>query len=754
MFCIMYSIFMRLYLVLGFVIGVLVLSKIFSPNTPSINSSVEALTTTVASKAEFISALAVAQPGDIIRISGTIEGGIVITKSGTRDAMIRIVGGTIKGGSTGRLVEIRDSQWLRFDNVTFDATGADSAVYILNSDDNGFVGITLKNAGGECFRIKAGSQNNTLLSSRIESCGRTKWNPPTEKTAEGVYIGTAPEQIAFNVNEATKSTATDKSGYFANPDNSNQNLINNNTIIPAYPENTKGNECVDIKEGAQYNMIIDNICSGQLDKNSGGMESRGEYNIFIHNTFNATICGAGIRLGGDDKQTQGVGNFIIENIFNDYSNINPICPVSASSVSDKTALHGAIKMEAPNQDYMCGNTVKDTLIATGTYKSQVNTTEFTSACDQNRVTVILRSKQFGVHAPVSSTPTITPTSPPSVPCPLKAEGDADCKKDSLNLDIGLPDFNIWLGEKFGGCNPTNLTGCGPDEDGDGNPMDTNFNFTNSGNLPVEPNPIIDSIDFNIWLRGYFAHKNPTLTPTTPPTGCTYPAQKLDLTNWKITLPTGSSGSPTEIKQPQLATFSIDPWFMTVPSCVGVLFRAPTSGVTTSGSSYPRSELREMTNNGQTLAAWTNATGTHTMIIDQAIRTVPQGKRHVVAGQIHDGNDDVTVIRLEVPANGLGSLYVTDGNNTHAKLIKNNYGFDERFQVKFVASPGKIEIYHKDNTATAFTLVHTLNKTISGSFFKAGAYTQSNCSTESAAGATCGESNYGEVIIYGLSVTHQ
>src|SRR5690242_20198680 len=37
-----------------------------------------------------------------------------------------------------------------------------------------------------------------------------------------------------------------------------------------------------------------------------------------------------------------------------------------------------------------------------------------------------------------------------------------------------------------------------------------------------------------------------------------PAQVLNLTNWKITLPIGSSGNPTEIKQPQLATYQIDP----------------------------------------------------------------------------------------------------------------------------------------------------------------------------------------------------
>lgn len=261
-------------------------------------------------------------------------------------------------------------------------------------------------------------------------------------------------------------------------------------------------------------------------------------------------------------------------------------------------------------------------------------------------------------------------------------------------------------------------------------------------------------DFETWRRLFIDSNSPsptpvapTITPTvTPPsTGCTYPAQKLNLTNWKVTLPTGSSSSPTEIKQPQLATFTVDPWFKVNANCTGVQFRAHTSGVTTSGSGYPRSELREMANNGTANAAWTNASGTHTMTIDQAIIRLPTTKNHVVAGQIHDSNDDVTVIRLEG-----NTLYSTLGNTTHAQVVDSNYSLGTRFQVKFVATGGKILIYYKANGAADFVLKHTINQTISGSYFKAGAYTQSNCSTES----SCGTTNYGEVHIYNLQVQHQ
>ncbi len=126
-----------------------------------------------------------------------------------------------------------------------------------------------------------------------------------------------------------------------------------------------------------------------------------------------------------------------------------------------------------------------------------------------------------------------------------------------------------------------------------------------------------------------------------------PAEVLNLTNWKETLPTGSAGSPTEIKQPQLASYSSDPYFVVNATGDGVRFRAPVNGVTTSGSSYPRSELREM--NGGDDASWSTTSGTHTMTIDEAITATPSEKPYVVAGQIHDSSDygEVTIYGLPV-----------------------------------------------------------------------------------------------------------
>lgn len=231
--------------------------------------------------------------------------------------------------------------------------------------------------------------------------------------------------------------------------------------------------------------------------------------------------------------------------------------------------------------------------------------------------------------------------------------------------------------------------------------------------------------------------------TTGSSGGSLPANVLNLTNWKITLPIDGSDSGTdadEVKQPALATYSIDPYFKNNSTNTGVIFRAHTGGATTSGSGYPRSELREMTNNGTTNASWSSGSGTHTMEIDQAITHLPVVKPHIVAGQIHDAGDDVIVFRLE------GQKLFIDINGTDGPTLNSAYVLGTRFKVKFVVSGNQTKCYYND------VLKYTLSKSYSGAYFKAGAYTQSSCTGTPGSSESC--SAYGEVVIYNVAVTHQ
>ncbi|MGH3783066.1 MAG: polysaccharide lyase family 7 protein [Pseudonocardiaceae bacterium] len=88
---------------------------------------------------------------------------------------------------------------------------------------------------------------------------------------------------------------------------------------------------------------------------------------------------------------------------------------------------------------------------------------------------------------------------------------------------------------------------------------------------------------------------------------------------------------------------------------------------------------------------------------------------LVAGQIHNQDHDVTVFRLE------GSkLYIAKDNDSHYKLVADNYQLGTRFKAKFVVGHGQVKAYYND------TLAATIQVDSSGDYFKAGAYTQANC----------------------------
>ncbi|MBP8538157.1 polysaccharide lyase family 7 protein [Streptomyces sp. MK37H] len=222
--------------------------------------------------------------------------------------------------------------------------------------------------------------------------------------------------------------------------------------------------------------------------------------------------------------------------------------------------------------------------------------------------------------------------------------------------------------------------------------------------------------------------------------CPAPASAIGLsTGWKLQLPTpNSSGSPLEVKQPQLSTYDKAPWFTTASSCDAILMRAAVNGATTSNTGYPRSELREMTADGSATTGWSSTTGTHTMVVDEAITHLPSGKPHVMAGQIHDATSDVTSFRLEGT-----NLYITSYNTTHYKLVTSGYKLGDRFQGKFVAHDGKVDVYYNG------TLQATVNAKFGSGYFKAGDYTQANCGNAT----PCDDSNYGEVALYGVTVKH-
>ena len=214
---------------------------------------------------------------------------------------------------------------------------------------------------------------------------------------------------------------------------------------------------------------------------------------------------------------------------------------------------------------------------------------------------------------------------------------------------------------------------------------------------------------------------------------TRPSQLLDLQNWYLTLPTGSSGSPDTVRQPQLAGFT-SPFFQIDPEHDGVIFTSNAGGVTTKNSTYPRSELREM--NGDQLASWSNTTGTHTMEVTQAVLQLPTAKPEVVVAQIHDSQSDVIEIRLE--GERLIGQYA-DGKQEFE--IDPHYVLGTLYNLRIVAAGGRIDVWYNNVHAGGIT------QSGSGWYFKTGSYLQSNTSKGDSADAVA------KVALFAVGVTH-
>jgi hypothetical protein len=228
-----------------------------------------------------------------------------------------------------------------------------------------------------------------------------------------------------------------------------------------------------------------------------------------------------------------------------------------------------------------------------------------------------------------------------------------------------------------------------------------------------------------------------------------PAQLLNLLNWKLTLPTGSPGLPDEISQPQLATFSVSPYFLISPSGKCVIFNAHAGGVTTPNSIYPRSELREQTNNGSSNVFWDTDIGKHSLTSTVAITHLPSVKPDIVVNQIHDALSDLLMVRLvrkRLYLEGNDPTSNSPGAAIDYGTLESNYQLGTFFTVRIVVENNKIDVYYNNLILPKYTISLPVTKT--NCFFRAGAYTHSNVNKGDLPSA------YGEAVFTYLDVEHQ
>lgn len=203
-----------------------------------------------------------------------------------------------------------------------------------------------------------------------------------------------------------------------------------------------------------------------------------------------------------------------------------------------------------------------------------------------------------------------------------------------------------------------------------------------------------------------------------------------LRGWTLMRPTG----PPERPDNDYPTGAVPDVFYVKDG--SVRFRAPTTGVTSKGSHYPRCESREMKDAKGTKAAWSNRAGRHVLTVDEAFIQLPSVKPHVVGAQIHDGQDDVLQVRLEG-----AELAVHYHDSDDRLILTRSYALGTRFSVQLVAADSVVKVIYNGADKGDLPLSGTTW------FWKVGAYVQSNPEKGD------GPGNFGEVAVYSISSTH-
>ena len=288
------------------------------------------------------SALQLAQPGDTVHLApGHYYQDVFSVRDGAPGKPITIVGtsrAVVHGLTSNRIFQVHHD-YITLLGFTIDGLrrnaepnrmGAfrEKLLYVIGYDERDGVqhlrvlNMTFRNAGEECLRIKYFARDNEIAYSTFNDCGI--WDFVFDAhgvVGEAIYLGTSSKQWDLNPT--------------IEPDVTAHNWVHHNVI------NTQGNECVEAKEGSEYNLIEYNLCSGQKDPNSGGIVSRGKGNIIRYNEIHGGI-GAGVRLGGHfvEGVQYGVDNEV-------YGNL----------ISNNAA--GGIKVVIGGQGRICGNRLWD-----------------------------------------------------------------------------------------------------------------------------------------------------------------------------------------------------------------------------------------------------------------------------------------------------------------------------------------------------------------------------------------------------------
>jgi len=245
-------------------------------------------------------------------------------------------------------------------------------------------------------------------------------------------------------------------------------------------------------------------------------------------------------------------------------------------------------------------------------------------------------------------------------------------------------------------------------------------------------------------------KSATKVNAEPVEGVDYFLPKIDLSNWKVTLPIGR---PSEVEPPEILDYANNDLlkdFMYNDSTDGSLVFYTYPGASTRNSSYSRTELREQMVPGSNKNNWTFDQGGRirgTLKVEE-ISKEPNGKYHrAIVMQIHGrlsneqrdriGEDDNNAPpmlkiywnkeKIKVHRKILKDTEVNDVDILSTKAWKDEthwfdqvVGFD-KFNLEVIAKGSMLKIILNGKEEMVFDDIHTKRWSVFENYFKAGNY---------------------------------
>lgn len=255
-------------------------------------------------------------------------------------------------------------------------------------------------------------------------------------------------------------------------------------------------------------------------------------------------------------------------------------------------------------------------------------------------------------------------------------------------------------------------------------------------------------------------------------GVDYFLPKINLNNWKVTLPIGP---PTEVSPPEILSYATNTTlkpFMYNDSTDGSLVFYTYPGSSTANSSYSRTELREQMVAGSNSVNWTFKQGGRmkgTLSVPEISKDAGGNPHRTIIMQIHgrltneqrnligqSDNNAPPVLKIywvngtvlvktkklkNVNASYEESLHTDAWTDDAGRTFTRKVGTDE-FTLEVIASDGRLEVKMDDAETFVYNDIHMQKWGVFENYFKAGNYLNT---TQSGA--------FAKVKYYNLEVSH-